>query len=375
MVPGKANNTVTWLPAHPAEGWFSMFNYWNELAAACRPGDPFQVQCPLSLSRWRRRREGRMVRALNRFVLYPRAVKRLRPAGIVHVLDQSSAYLLDHVAPGCPTVVTVHDLIPLVFRDELSDAQVARYRRVVERIRDVSAVVAVSRYTSGEVERLLGMDPSKIHVVPNGVCHADAADCDWSGARELENWRATRGGLVIGYVGSALPRKNLPVLAESLGLLAERGVQFAFARVGEALPGPLQARFAGAVPTDSRFEFEGLGPGELAAYYGGVDVVVLPSTYEGFGLPVLEAMQFGVPVVCSDATSLPEVGGEAALYFSPDDPAQLAGHLEALQDPDRRAELGDRGKKQAARFSWRKHLEGLFEVYARILPSSQKEHR
>ena len=105
---------------------------------------------------------------------------------------------------------------------------------------------------------------------------------------------------------------------------------------------------------------------ELAAFYRSVDVLVVPSHYEGFGLPVLEAMQYGTPVVFSNTTSLPEVGGYVARYFDPDDAEHLADHIEQLSDPKARKELVEPSIRRAEEFSWRRHLVSLYTVYAGI---------
>ena len=170
-----------------------MFNYWSELAAAQRPDDPCEIRCPLSRSQWRGRRAGRIERALNRLVFYPRAVRRLRATGVVHVLDHSAAYLLDAVPARCRTVVTVHDLIPLVDADGLTERQVERYRSVVLRLKNADRLVAVSNYTRGEIVRLLDIDESRIVVVPNGVCHDREGTSNWSGGQRIDaSTRRTR---------------------------------------------------------------------------------------------------------------------------------------------------------------------------------------
>jgi glycosyltransferase involved in cell wall biosynthesis len=109
------------------------------------------------------------------------------------------------------------------------------------------------------------------------------------------------------------------------------------------------------------------GP-DLEGLYALAEVAVFPSLYEGFGLPVLEAMARGVPVACSDRSSLPEVAGDAALLFDPEDPAAIRSALERLlADGDERARLAARGRAQAARFSWERTAELTSASYARAL--------
>jgi alpha-1,3-rhamnosyl/mannosyltransferase len=107
---------------------------------------------------------------------------------------------------------------------------------------------------------------------------------------------------------------------------------------------------------------------ELPALYTGAKLLAFPSLYEGFGLPVLEAMACGVPVVCSDTSSLPEVAGEAALFFDPTHVEAIITALErALADPDLRQDMQDRGLARAARFSWEQTARETRSIYSRIV--------
>ena len=113
-----------------------------------------------------------------------------------------------------------------------------------------------------------------------------------------------------------------------------------------------------------------LGEGELEGFYDAATCLAFPSLAEGFGLPVLEAMARGLPVACSDATSLPEVAGEAAVYFDPLDVPAMTGAIERLLvDTDLRERLAVAGRKQAARFTWERTAEGTRRSYERALAS------
>lgn len=358
--------SVTWLPAHPSEGSYSMQTYWQELVRARAEGDPFRIDCPISTGQWTGRRASRLRRAWDRYVAYPRQVAGSCTGAVAHILDHSSAHLLDRIGPETRTVVTVHDLIPLVDPSGLSPRQVGRFRRVVERLRGADRLVAVSEHTKGELMRLLSIPAERITVVPNGVCHSDASAPGWDGKARLDGLRAGGAQLVIGSVGSTLARKNLEVLARAAEVLSERGVSVSVARVGGPVPEGLRGAFEEAIPPGHFVEFGRLGSGELAEFYRAVDVVVVPSRHEGFGLPVLEAMQFGRPVVASRSTSLPEVGGEAALYFDPDDSGALADHLVSLLDAGERGKWRAAGLERVTGFSWRSHLAALYGIYAEL---------
>lgn len=170
------------------------------------------------------------------------------------------------------------------------------------------------------------------------------------------------GRKVVLSVGATIPRKNLGLLPEVF-----RGVRvenMTLLRIGALLPPELAAELRSVLGQAGLVEL-GNAPDEmLIRAYQRADALIFPSRIEGFGFPVLEAMAAGCPVVCTNVTSLPEVGGEAALYFAPDDPATAAGHLQRLLgDPALKAALTAAGQRQAAAFSWARHFEDLLAIY------------
>lgn len=180
-------------------------------------------------------------------------------------------------------------------------------------------------------------------------------------------------GLTPGYllfVGTLEPRKNLPGLLTAYRILLSRGVNReplvvvgsrgwfydeVFARV-EALGLGAHVRFLENVPDE-----------DLPALYSGAVLLVMPSFYEGFGLPALEALACGTPVVLSDRGSLPEVGGEAAVYVNPDSPEEIAaGVARVLEDPDLRERLRAAGLAHAARFTWEETARKTLNIYLQV---------
>jgi alpha-1,3-rhamnosyl/mannosyltransferase len=165
-------------------------------------------------------------------------------------------------------------------------------------------------------------------------------------------------------VGAADPRKNLALLERAMPqvVAAHPGVTL-------ALAGPRDDHSAAEAPWQRTLGF--VDENDLAALYRSAEALVVPSTYEGFGLPPLEAMQLGTPVVCARASSLPEVGGEAAAWVDPHDDGQLAAILtRLLGDPSLRASMRRAGLAQAARFSWdetaRRTLSAFDEAVQRV---------
>ena len=294
-------------------------------------------------------------------------VKRRAKGEIIHVLDHSWADMLPFTPCKALKVVTVHDLIPLRFPGELSAAQAGRFRSWVEHLKQADAIISDSAYTKQEVQDLLGIGSEKVHVVLLGVEMPDESGLGRSSPhlpRRNDKGREFR----IGSIGSTLERKNLAILPEALGRLRSTiRRKVVLVRVGAALPAPLAAELRKELGDDGLVELGRLPDEAISNYYAGLDAVVIPSLYEGFGLPVIEGMAARVPVVSSNSTSLPEVGGDVAFYFDPHSPEELAAVLVEIATagvPQGRIEAG---YERAKGLSWRKCLEGIYQVYAEML--------
>jgi glycosyltransferase involved in cell wall biosynthesis len=263
-------------------------------------------------------------------------------------------------------VTTVHDLIYLVHPEAHFGVLALGMRVVVgQAARRSHRLIAVSQSTGDDLEQRLHIEPGRIDVVPNGVLPAPAPD-----ARAIEEVRERyelQGRRVVLAASAKRPHKNLLRLLDAVALLEERPVLL--------LPGyPTDherelREHAAALRLDADTRFLGwLDQRELEGLYGVADAFVMPSLYEGFGLPVLEAMARGVPVACSDRSSLPEVAGDAALLFDPEDVRQMADTLRTLLTDRELAErLRDAGKRRAAEFSWQRTARQTVESYERAV--------
>ena len=354
---------MTWIPAHPGYGALSMFKYWKSLQQAQRPDDRYQGRSVLGEAGDRSlHQQGKLRRQISRRVVYPLTVSARCRGGLAHVFDHSWADMLAHVPKRMATVVTVHDLIPLRFPGELTAAQLGRFRSWVEHLRLADLIISVSEYTKQETVELLNIEPQRIHVVPNGVSVSDVAEADTAWIDAL--LKKSAGGLKVGSLGSTLERKNLQILPAALRAYADAaGETPTLVRAGELVSGELRHDIETVLGADHFVELGFVSDRQLEAFFGAIDVMVVPSLYEGFGLPVIEAMARGVPVIAADASSLPEVGGGAALYFDPGDADQLAEKLVEVATPDRRAQLVEAGRSRAAQFTWRASLQGCHKVY------------
>lgn len=270
------------------------------------------------------------------------------------------AHVLPLIHPR--SVVTVHDLGYRYFPEaHTRSARLylewgTRYSARASRL-----VIADSRATRDDLARMYGVPEDRIRVAYPGIRPGLAPVDDRAAIdRVLDRYGISRPYLL--YVGTLQPRKNLLRLMDAfatlpgqhaLVLAGKKGWLYSdILRRAEALGVGHRVIFTGYVPDD-----------DLPALLSGAEVFVFPSLYEGFGLPVLEALACGIPVVCSDTSSLPEVAGDAALLVSPTDTEALAAAISrVLADADLRQALVVRGREQAAQFTWRRCARTVLEV-------------
>lgn len=259
-------------------------------------------------------------------------------------------------------VVTIHDAVPWTHPETLTPRGVAFHRRMAARaVRDADAVVAPTAAAAAEIDRVLGLG-ERLHVVHPGlaadlVLPPDAEER----ARRL---RLPPSGYLL-TVSTLEPRKGLDVLVAALASPGAPRLPLLAAGQpgwgGVSLEG--QAARAGLPPERVR-TLGRVSDADLAVLYAGATVFVQPARQEGFGLPVLEAMSFGTPVVASDLPALVEVGGDAVRYSPVGEARALADTLAGLvDDPADRAELAARGPARAATFDWDRAGRALWALY------------
>jgi glycosyltransferase involved in cell wall biosynthesis len=284
------------------------------------------------------------------------------------------------LASSCPTVVTVHDLsflrYPAAFRpvnrQYLSLVTKASTRRAVR-------VIAVSESTRQDVIELCGVAADRVVAVPNGVT-PDFSPAEPAAVSAFRR-RAGLPERYILYLGTLEPRKNLVRLLEAYALLQAQAQHD-----GEDLPPLVIAGAKGWYYREIFARVTALGLGErvilpgfvpsddLPWWYRGAELFVYPSLFEGFGLPVLEAMACGTPSITSRASSLPEVAGDAAVLVDPNDTGQLARAMrQVLTTPELAGRLRAAGPRRAALFSWDRTATATREVYRAALAPCGKE--
>ncbi len=293
---------------------------------------------------------------------------------------------LEPLDPGVPSVVTIpdlqHEVYPEFFSSEVLAWRREAYRQTVEH---ADLILTLSDYSKRQIVESLGADPRCVSAI-----HLDASPIFSKPRQERSDTPAhpSLSGRYFLYPANPWPHKNHSVLFEALALL----------RRVEAEPPSLILTGADGYGEDSGDEISELhrrlgsmqsdlgvddlvhhlgyvSQAELLRLYHGAQALVFPSLFEGFGLPLVEAMRAGCPVLASSATSLPEVGGEAALYFDPRDPEELSRQMGALLNGLgqglERARLVERAMRHAERFSWRATAEQTLRELSRLVPARE----
>ncbi len=366
------------------DGQQSMLRF-GELMARLLPERGYQVEClrPRVCAFPSRPRGagglGKWIGYIDKYILFPRQVTRrlrnLRPGrSIVHIVDHSNALYVPRRSSGVPSVVTCHDLLAVRgARGEDTGCPASPFGRrlqqwIVNGLSRTHGISCDSTSTLRDVERLVPADASQIRrVIMLAQNH-----CYQPVSRELASpllagipgipWQEP----FLLHVGSNLARKNKEGIVRVLARLGDRwrgNAIFCGAELSpqlEALAQTLGVRrriFAVPRPDNSQLE----------AIYSVAHAFLFPSACEGFGWPLIEAQACGCPVICSDRTSLPEIGGEGALTFAVEDEGGMAEAVLKLAQPAFRAERIQRGFENLARFTDEQMLDAFGELYRQVL--------
>lgn len=270
-----------------------------------------------------------------------------------------------------PTVVTIHDLAYYYYPNEFLQKDLFKLKNWTKySVINASKVIAVSKTTKKDILKFYGLPESKVTVVYNGY------EKDF-----VENRLPPRFPLItyslkpqkyILYVGTLQPRKNIQTLMKAFKKFSDKNSSYTLVLVGKK--GWLYDEIFKEVDElelkDSVIFTGFLPDNEVIELYKHAYCFVLPSLYEGFGIPVLEAMSHGCPVLSSFSSSLPEVGGEAAIYFDPENIDGLVDDLESLKDTTLRSNLIKKGTQRIKLFSWEKCTKETLDVIKSAVTST-----
>jgi len=305
-----------------------------------------------------------------------RAIVRRLDCDLVHI---PHLFWIPRGLP-CPYVVTVHDLLEHMYgaRDRSNLRRRMHLQLTRRALRKAARVVAVSQFTKCEIEKIMGIADARVEVVYNAIderfLHGHASDSD----RQLISERYQVNYPFVLYAGAIRPHKNVVRTIEAFSALRtelEKEDQLRDLKliiIGDDLSGHPDLRrtvVRSGVQNDVRFL--GFVPIEvLRIFYDVAKLFVFPSLYEGFGLPPLEAMAHGTPVVTSNSSSLPEVAGNAALLVNPENVFEIRRAMQkALLDRALRERMKERGYAQAQRFSWTNSVERILQIYREVASS------
>jgi glycosyltransferase involved in cell wall biosynthesis len=271
-------------------------------------------------------------------------------ADVIHMPNYSIP-----LRPGLPTVVTIHDLSFFTDPDRYTPFSAVSLKSVTKTAaREATRLIVPSNATRDELVRVLSIDVGKIDVAYHGVDHRLFHRPDEIQVSRVTARLGLHGRPYVAFLGSLTPRKNAPSLVSGWAkAVADMAEPPALVLAGGGGWNPDLDEAVACVPSHLRLVRPGYLPfADLPGFLGGAVVVAAPSRGEGFGLPVLEAMACGAPVLTTYRTSLPEVGGDAVAYTEPDADSIATALRALLDDPERRTTLGEAGYARSQDFTW-----------------------
>jgi len=313
-------------------------------------------------------------RLFGRFVEYPRHLRRsVRGADLFHIVDHSYSHLVREL-PANRTIVACHDIdaFRCLFEPERrSFAFRAVARRILAGLQSAAHVTCDTRATYDAIVKHRLLPPEKLSVVHNGVHPLLSADPDPPADSQLARKLGRRAGGCpeLLHVGSTVSRKRIDVLLQVFAAILKTHRNVRLIRVGPPLTGE-QESLARKLGVSDKIDFlNNLDTRALGACYRRASVLLQPSNAEGFGLPVVEALACGTPVVASDIAALREVGGSAARYCAVGDIDRWSASVETVLARDERARSIDRvgAIEQASRFTWINYARQMTSIYRKVL--------
>ena len=277
-----------------------------------------------------------------------------------------------------PSVLTVHDVIPFTFREAMGlYRNIFLYKpgiRMACRLNDI--IATVSEFSKQDIAKKVGVPHDKIRVIPNGLREQNPKDPSLE--EELKNRFEIKDTFILN-VGGIHERKNIVRLIHAFaGLVNLNGYSGNLLITGSVSGAPYQNKMKSICDAsvrgtgmENRIVFTGfISEKELDSLFRMADFLIYPSLYEGFGIPVLEAMKMGLPVITSNTTAMPEVAGDAACLVDPTNIEEMASVMsELLQNRQRQEEMIEKGLERARSYTWQNVSESYLKLYQEIIAS------
>ncbi|MCU0565394.1 MAG: glycosyltransferase family 4 protein [Oculatellaceae cyanobacterium Prado106] len=365
---------------------FSMDVYAEGLIAglkAVRPDWQIRVMAPEAYDRTSRSWSVRWQKYTERFWHFPQRVKQQAiafGADLIHILDHSDGHLVYTLqSTGIPVVATCHDLINFLYPENLKGSvklpyvSDALWKHSVKGLQQAHRVVTVSQQTAQDVRSILGIGGDRIQVIPNAV-EPLFQPLPSSAKPDLRPHHGiSPDDFLLLNVGSNHPRKNLSTLLQAIQILCDRHLPIHLLKVGADFTPDQQTLIqTHHLPVTSAGRPD---RATLVQYYNAADLLVAPSTHEGFGMTLLEAMACGIPIVTANQSALPEVIGEAGLQVNPQDASAIADAIHHLyQDTALRSTLRQRGLLRVRGFTWDAIATQMAQLYEQVYQSRSRPH-
>ena len=275
-----------------------------------------------------------------------------------------------------PSVLTIHDVIPFTYREAMGwFRNVYLYKPGIQQACRLNTMIAtVSKFSKSDIVKKVGVQAEKIHVIPNGL--RDPSPPDENIDRELDQRYGLENGFILN-VGGIHERKNINGLIRAFAKLVEQdGYPGKLVITGSVSGAPYQEKMMKIIETtlvstgmQAQVVFTGFIPDtELDSLLQRAAMLVYPSFYEGFGIPILEAMRVRTPVITSNLTGMKEIAGDAAFLIDPQNTDQITeGMLQLLNDQQLCETIADKGEKIAASYSWQRTSEQYLDLYKQTI--------